>query len=261
MRLASLLLLAIAAWAAWPGSQARAHRPYFGESRPIVLEDGSDATLRLLYGDGVFSSDPVQAVVVDDRDEIIAAGPVSTDLYLACGVAGAAADDCLAYDPFERTILTPDERSFVALGTLRDGRPTDYPSNKIATGFTSRPATFRETVTLEAMQALGNPLGFVLLALWLIPVWALILSLSAGPEEDTPGFDFAWIVTTVGKMLLALLLLAALLFLSLVFPFSEFSLALAAGVSGILVIAVKMSLRRRIARQVAIDAVHRSDGR
>src|SRR5882762_3169990 len=81
---------------------ALAHRPYLSSERgPLVLDNGRSAELRLLYGDGIFRSDPVRPIVMGENGEIYALGPRGEAVVFACGQR-----DCRVFI-FRATSLLP----------------------------------------------------------------------------------------------------------------------------------------------------------
>jgi hypothetical protein len=97
------------------GNPARAHEPYFTQLEPIKLPDGKDARLLLAHGDGVITSDPIIAVIIDGDNRVIARSLPSQVMTLICH----APAQCHAYDGRRRKILEPDPGNFRADGTLR----------------------------------------------------------------------------------------------------------------------------------------------
>lgn len=245
MRFSSLLFLTFAIWSTHFVSEARADRLYIGDSRDIVLKDGSSAELKLLYGDGILFNDPVQAIIVNDVQQVVAAGPVSSLLYILCGL-GAEAMSCLVYDPFVREVFTPDERSFGMIGILGNNDPTFHPDDGLAAGFSSRPATLWEAASFELLHVLDNPIGFVFLVFWLALVWFLVLWTKVRPRYWTAVDVSVWVAASLGKLLYALLLLAILAYSWVMNPFSGFRLVLAAVIAGSLMLALKVWQRRLI---------------
>ncbi|MEA2995434.1 MAG: hypothetical protein QOG74_983 [Alphaproteobacteria bacterium] len=86
-----ITLLAFA-WV-FASSAALAHRPYLSPERaPLVLDNGTPAELRLLYGDGILMSDPVRPIVVGEKGEIHALGPHGEAVAFTC-----AEQDCRVF--------------------------------------------------------------------------------------------------------------------------------------------------------------------
>ncbi|WP_421722857.1 hypothetical protein [Bauldia sp.] len=201
-------------------------------------------TLKLLYGDGIFFADPVQPVVIDDADKIVAAGPVGLLLYLDCHDGSATPTGCRLYDPFEGRVHTLDPDAFEILGELTEGRPANYPDRRLHTGFATRDASILERISFEARNVVNKPIGFAFLMLWLIVIWTLLLSLKIAPEKWTTRSGTFWLAKTVGKLVYALFLMAVLAYIGLIIPFSCFFLLTAVVASGTLCLLVKLQLRR-----------------
>ena len=81
---------------------AAAHQPYFrGAPEAVALPAGESGVIRLLYGDGILSSDPVRAVVTDAAGGVRAIAPQGYAASYSC-----AARSCRVY-VYRDTALLP----------------------------------------------------------------------------------------------------------------------------------------------------------
>ncbi len=155
---------------------AVAHNPYFSQSEPISARQHQAVTLKLLYGDGIFISDPVRAVVVDRGGTLLAASPSSAALQIFC-VNDDPQRQCLVYDELSLSVYQPAEAQWRDDGPLaKDGRPQRYPEDIAADfGFDRRTATPGEVARFEIAGILESWKTKVAALAWWTLLWVLLL--------------------------------------------------------------------------------------
>lgn len=155
---------------------AVAHSPYFSQSETFFAGQHQAVTLKLLHGDGIFISDPVRAVVVDQGGTLLAASPSSAVLQIFC-VNDDPQRQCLVYDELSLAVYQPAEAQWRDEGQLaKDGRPQRYPEDIASDfGFDRRTATPSEVARFEIA---GIPVSWktkaAALAWWTL-FWVLLL--------------------------------------------------------------------------------------
>jgi hypothetical protein len=157
---------------------ALAHSPYFGQSEQLPLNEGKTFALKLLYGDGIFASDPVRAIVVDRELRVRALSPLALKLHIICRLPENERP-CVVYDRLTGLVYQPDPETWETGPVIEAyGRPLQdaYPEHMgVAFGFKQRPATYFEIIRFEGDKIKSNPLLAGLTFLW----WLLITLLLA----------------------------------------------------------------------------------
>jgi hypothetical protein len=106
---ASFLLMVLMLFGAQP---AWAHRPYFTRIEKIDVPACRKCELRLIHGDGIFFRDPVQAVLLDPEQRLIARSAATSTIFLYC----RKPLDCLPYNADRVALLELDPANFIQNG-------------------------------------------------------------------------------------------------------------------------------------------------
>lgn len=164
-------------------SPALAHPPYFGQTKSIDHPDFGTATLSVLYGDGVFFSDPARVVVFDTDGRLLAATRLSSQLTIFCDDQHRSTH-CFVYDGARGLILEPDFDTWKPGMLITEGGQTpiaypDYMDIDIAIdqGFSQRPPSFVERASIEAEGVLNAPFTTFLAVVWWVLAWSSITHL------------------------------------------------------------------------------------
>jgi hypothetical protein len=157
-------------------SNVHAHSPYWGrDSYEVVLPDGKAATIKVLFGDGIFIADPAKAVVIDNEGRVLAASPETTIPYLRCPSQRADITRCTVFDAENSLLYRPDPIRFAPGALLvSDGWPSLSPYGVDTIGFTTQQLGTWEYLGYEALYVAENsgrllyvtafPAGFLLFA-------------------------------------------------------------------------------------------------
>lgn len=148
---------------------------YYGSEKFSFTEGSNDYTLKLLFGDGILTSDPVRAIVVDDDGKLAAVSHASQTLTLHCGEV-VHVRSCSIYEGRDGVILEADPVKFqTSVVVEADGQPLIHPWDMKMSefGFTARAASLSEIIKFEALIILRSPVEFLLSVLWWLGVWLL----------------------------------------------------------------------------------------
>ncbi|MBO9477582.1 hypothetical protein J7382_08565 [Shimia sp. R11_0] len=212
MRLISFLLILLAP------SQVIAHAPYYSQIEQLQQIEGESFTIKLLHGDGIITTDPVRAIVVDSKSRIRAISPLGVRLHINCGRLEEA-HDCVVYDSVSSLIYEVAPSAW-AIGPVveKEEKPllTAYPEGMgLDFGFLVRPATFSEIVRFESAKIRKFPL----VALWSL-IWWTVTALFFTPIVwrifVTKGDFRSWSASIIVWDILRLLCAAGCLFLAIV---------------------------------------------
>lgn len=143
---------------------ALAHRPYFIESRPCTLADGSFGEMRILYGDGIFAADPARVVLLDSGGHLLAFSGNGSAYAIDATTGGG----CRAYDLARRITLVPEPSAFrpgpdlIGEGHI-NARSAVLDSTRCH-GFTARRSTLLEHARATILYASVDPLRWAIFA-------------------------------------------------------------------------------------------------
>lgn len=156
----------------WPMS-VFADGLYYGPEKVSFSEGSNDYTLKLLFGDGILTADPVRAIVVDDDGRLVAVSHASQTLTLFCGEV-VHVRSCSIYEGRDSVVLEVDPVKFqTSVLVEADGQPLVHPWDmKMGEfGFTTRAASLSEIMKFETLLVLRSPVEFLVLVLWWLGVW------------------------------------------------------------------------------------------
>jgi hypothetical protein len=165
-------------------SPASAHRPYYTQIEKIRLPNGELGEVRLLNGDGIFFTDPVRPIIVDQHSRLVARGPKALSLAVSCDNDHR----CVIVDLWKSRVLELDPASF-RQGPLQPAvtrGPTDdwnLEDGDESWGFSTRDATSDEMWAANLVLAREQRGGLILVAflaglgaLFLVPIRLDIVS-------------------------------------------------------------------------------------
>ncbi|MCB1503177.1 MAG: hypothetical protein KDK07_25940 [Bauldia sp.] len=213
-----------------------AHPPYFTEIRPITLANGDRGSIRVLAGDGIVISDPLQVIIVTSEGNAVAATPTSSALHISCRTEYVSS--CRVSDPPNRRIYVPDEASFGPFAKLEsDERGPYYPEYGVGRGrgFTEIPPRITELLLFE-FTSLQPFVVFILT----LPIWGIFDSLLARPRSNSRSDIRAWVGRLAAKLMAIALFIGIMDFIE----FSTLSILLGMGAAAGVVLAFKVWSRR-----------------
>lgn len=133
----SLAALAVALFSfIAPASPALAGSPSWRGLEEVTLPDGTLGRFGLVAGEGLFSPDPVKAMVVDASGKLLAATPsFRGGLYIDCDGERPTLADCEAYDANSNSVLRV-AGPFIANGPVLDlSKPPYWEIGLVEGGF------------------------------------------------------------------------------------------------------------------------------
>jgi hypothetical protein len=161
-----LLTIVVAAILATVASPALAHRPYYTQIEKIRLPNAELGEVRLLKGDGIFFTDPVRPIVIDEQGHLIARGPKALSMTVSCGEDHR----CVIVNLWDAHTLELDSASFrqgAVQPTIQRGDRTDdweLEGGNESWGFSTREATSAEMWTANMVLAREALNGLILTA-------------------------------------------------------------------------------------------------
>lgn len=146
---------------------AFAHSPYYTEEIDLTGLAGEKLSLKILNGDGIIVADPQQAIIVDDKGQLLAGSPVAEALSVFCS-ASAEVEECVVYDALSGMLYQPLPSRFEPHAIIeKNGRPTTYPDYGTSVfGFAVRKASLREIARYEFLNLGKDPVITIFSVAW-----------------------------------------------------------------------------------------------
>lgn len=202
------ILFAIGAVSA--AAPAAAHSPYFTQTEKLALPDGRIGEIRLLHGDGIFFSDPVRAIVIDEQGRPLARSSWSGAMIIACD----GANRCRVYDLERWKRHDPDPAAFRVEAVFDRENEDFWPvPGREGYGFAVRRMTPADFVRGHAAYVAQNRLfSAVAFAVGAFAITLFLVGRRSAPRKTAFGTMLHYFFVAFGAVLIAPLLLLVSLF-------------------------------------------------
>lgn len=145
---------------------ANAHRAYITDSLTASSSVHGVLQLKLLNGDGIIAADPVQAIIINSENYVLAATKVTDIVYIECLVSNPDIEECVVYDPLSGNVFMPNVAAFKALGPIFENDYLFYPDQAWQSGFVVRQAETIESFGFEIRNILRHFIAHLLVFIW-----------------------------------------------------------------------------------------------
>ena len=166
--------------------EAFSHPPYYTQIESLSGLTDQSMEMKLLHGDGIFFADPMRAVIVDGKGNLLAASPMSMAILIVCGKPEEGSERCIAYDELRHLVFTPDMPKLYASELFEvSGKPQKYPDYQMEEyGFKVRNASVFEILKYEALSIIVSPYLTGIALIWWLVIGLLICPLFWGLKEN-----------------------------------------------------------------------------
>jgi hypothetical protein len=198
------LMLLLTAFLLMTGG-AKAHSPYFGDTRSIVLPNGQAAELRILKGDSIIiGSDPSRTVILDAESRSLARTPRFRAMAISCW----GPRNCIAVAPDLWTAYDMDPTTFRPGEIIRDGEEAmgKLEAGEEGWGFRGRWASPLDIARAEFAVAANHPV----ITATLVMIGAIVgLGMAFGRRLPNPDRFGMYVAYGVGFLSVATVLIPA----------------------------------------------------